>query len=570
MITSSVQSLGGVPTLFVDDIPQPGLAYITYLQERHRYADFAAAGYRLFSFTAYFGDQGINAVTGIHSFSPGIFDQEGQADYSRFDATVNLILEHRPDALILPRVNMALPAWWELAHPEACNDTGLRGVHPRSCFSSAAWREETERCLRALIAHVKESPYRDQIVGYQIAGGNTEEWFSFDQKGSQGPASRERFARECPGGSETDYRQFLGEVVADAIAHFAAVAKECTGHQLVVGSFYGYTLECPSWSNGHHALQRLLECPDIDFLCSPASYMNQRQPGYDWANMTVLDSLKLHGKLYFAEYDTRTHLTKPLAECRQDACEPGTYCDGLWLGPQSPHVSRWVLRANFARQLTHGTGSWWFDMWGGWFADEAMMREMAAFVAIGEDALRAPSRASTAEVAVLVDERASAHLDNPGLARRCIYENRRPLGLTGTPYDIYSIADFAAIRERYRAFVFLCPFRTPAMAEAMDHCRRAGLPLLVADEDSPDLSVAALRSFYREHGLHCWCDTDDVVYASSRYLAIHAAAAGAKCLRLDAPRRITPLLDAGDGFVADRIELTLQAFETRLFRLAPV
>ena len=89
MITSSVRPLGGVPTLFVDNAPQPGLAYITYLQERHRYADFAAAGYRLFSFTAYFGDQGINAVTGIHAFSPGIFDQEGQADYSRFDATVD-------------------------------------------------------------------------------------------------------------------------------------------------------------------------------------------------------------------------------------------------------------------------------------------------------------------------------------------------------------------------------------------------------------------------------------------------------------------------------------------------
>ena len=569
MITSSVRLLGDVPTLFVDGSPQPGVAYITYLQERNCYADFAAAGYRLFSFTAYFGDQGINAVSGIHPFSPGIFDREGEADYSRFDDTVGLILAARPDALILPRVNMALPAWWELRHPEACNDTGLRGAHPRSCFSSGAWRQETERCLRALVAHVEESPYRDHIVGYQLAGGNTEEWFSFDQKGSQGPASRERFARECPGGSETDYRQFLGDVVADAIARFAAVAKECTGRRLVVGSFYGYTLECPSWRCCHQSLRRLLECPDIDFLCSPSSYMNQRRPGQDWANMTVLDSLKLHGKLYFAECDTRTHLAKPLPECRADACEPGTYCDGLWLGPKSPDVSRWLLRANFARQLAHGTASWWFDMWGGWFADEAILREMAAFAAIAEEDLRAPSRASAAQVAVLADERGFAHLDDSVLARRCCYDNRLPLGLVGTPYDIYDVADFPAVRERYRAFVFLCPFRTPAMAEAMEHCRRSGLPFLVADETSADLSVATLRTFYRAHGVHCWCDTDDVVHASARYLAIHAATAGEKCLILDGPRRVTPLLDPGDSFHADRIVLDLEAFETRVFRLEP-
>jgi len=354
MITSAIKPLGGVPALFVNGTAQPGLAYITYLPERNCYADFAAAGYRLFSFTTYFGGQGINAVSGIHSFSPGIFDREGVPDYSLFDAAVDRILASCPGALILPRVNMALPRWWELAHPEECNDEGLRGDHPRSCFSSVTWRRDTETFLRALIAHVENSPFRDHIIGYQIAGGNTEEWFSFDQKGSQGRASRERFAQAFPEGtSGATYRQFLSDVVADAIAHFAAVVKECTDRRLIVGSFYGYTLEVPFWESGHHALRRILNCPDIDFLCSPASYMNQRQPGYDWANMTALDSLHLHGKMYFAEYDTRTHLTRPLAECRTDACEPDTYNNGVWLGPGSPDISRGVVRANFSRQLSH-------------------------------------------------------------------------------------------------------------------------------------------------------------------------------------------------------------------------
>jgi beta-galactosidase len=571
MTTSTIRRLGGVPTLFVNGKAQPGLAYITYLQERNCYADFAAAGYRLFSFTTHFGDQGINAVTGIHAFSPGIFDAEGEADYSLFDETVAEILKACPDAQILPRVNMALPTWWELKHPEACNDTGLRNDHPRSCFSSGRWRDATEAYLRDLIAHVEASPFRDHVIGYQIAGGNTEEWFSFDQMGSQGPASRERFARECPGErSEAEYRQFLSDVVAESIVHFAGVAKECTGRRLVVGSFYGYTLEVPFWESGHHALQKILNCRDIDFLCSPASYMNQRQPGQDWADMTVLDSLKLHGKLYFAEYDTRTHLTKPLAECRENSCEPDTYCAGVWLGPDSPEVSRGVLRANFARQLSHGHGSWWFDMWGGWYADEAIMRDLATFVSIAEEALSAPSRASTAQVAVVVDERAYAHLSDRTLAQRCCYHNRRPLGLTGTPYDIYDVSDLGAIRERYQAFVFLCPYRTPAMAAAMQDCEAHGVPILVADEQAPDLSVERLRDFYKRQNLHCWCDTDDVIHASAHYIAIHAATTGEKRLRLDATRRITPLLDPAPSFAANRIVLTLQAFETRLFRLDPL
>lgn len=568
MITSTIELLGGVPTLFINDVPQPGLAYITYLPERNCYADFAKAGYRLFSFTTYFGDQGINAVTGIHPFSPGIYDRKGQPDYSLFDAAVNQILDACPEALILPRVNMALPRWWELEHPEACNDEGLRGGHPRSCFSASEWRRDTEAFLRALITHVEHSPFRDHIIGYQVAGGNTEEWFSFDQKGSQGAASRERFARCFPGEtSEAAYRQFLSDVVAESIAYFAGVVKECTARRLVVGSFYGYTLEVPFWEAGHHALQRLLNCPDLDFLCSPASYMNRRQPGYDWANMTVLDSLYLHGKMYFAEYDTRTHLTRPLAECRADSCEPGTYADGVWQGPRSPDVSRWLLRANFARQLTHGTGSWWFDMWGGWFADEAIMGEMAEFIAIGQDALHCPLRASVAEVAVVVDESAYAHMTAPAISRRCCYENRRPLGLTGTPYAVYAVGDFAAIRERYRVFIFLCPFTTPAMAAAMDDCRKSKCPFIVADSQCPDLSVEALRELYRRAGVHCWCDSDDVVYVSTHYVAIHAANAGRKCLRLDATRKVAPLLDPGPSFTGDRIVLTLEACETRLFRL---
>ena len=58
MVSSEVRLSGGVPTLFIDGRPVPGMAYITYFRADARYRQFADAGYRLFSIPVYFGDQG--------------------------------------------------------------------------------------------------------------------------------------------------------------------------------------------------------------------------------------------------------------------------------------------------------------------------------------------------------------------------------------------------------------------------------------------------------------------------------------------------------------------------------
>ena len=45
MTTSKIMPLGGVPTLFVNDSPIPGIAYMNYFTEKNRYSDFAGAGF---------------------------------------------------------------------------------------------------------------------------------------------------------------------------------------------------------------------------------------------------------------------------------------------------------------------------------------------------------------------------------------------------------------------------------------------------------------------------------------------------------------------------------------------
>ncbi|MBQ7983334.1 MAG: hypothetical protein IJ302_07180, partial [Clostridia bacterium] len=360
---SSVQMRDGVPTLYINGAPVPGYAYITYRTCSNRYADFADLGCTLYSMPVFFAGQTINESTQIPPMSPGIFDGE-TPDFSRFDADVAQILAACPDAYIFPRVNLSLPETWEREHPGECCDFSYR-EHHRACFSSDAWAEETRRLLGIFLDYVSKTPYREHIVGYQLAGGGTEEWFGFDLRGSVGPRTREAFAAYCAenrlSGTEEEYRRFWSAMTARRILEFAAFAKEKTQRQLVIGCFYGYTMECTDPAQCHHALNTVLASDDIDFLCSPVSYAQLRPVGMDHACMLPIDSVKLHGKLYFAENDTRTHLSAAPNELP-------AYNTPIWFGP-APEQTCEIIKMHFSRALIHGHARWWFDLWGGWYAD---------------------------------------------------------------------------------------------------------------------------------------------------------------------------------------------------------
>ncbi|MBQ8640833.1 MAG: hypothetical protein IJ480_01325 [Clostridia bacterium] len=516
---SSIQNHHGVPTLFVNGQPVPGFAYITYRTYNARYEDFSALGCRLYSMPVFFGTQTINETTQIPPMALGIFDGD-EPDFTLFDADVEKILSARTDAWIFPRVNLSLPQKWEDEHPEECCDSGFT-ERRRVCFSSDAWAAETRRLLGIFIDHVEAAPYREHIVGYQLAGGNTEEWFSFDMKGSVGRRSEEAFAAHCAEkhltGTEEEKRTFYSETVARRIMEFSAFAKEKTGHRLVIGCFYGYTLECTGFASCHHALRRILESPDVDFLCSPVSYANLRPVGMDHACMLPVDSLKRHGKLYFAENDTRTHLSKA-----PNGLPP--YNGPIWFGPE-PEKTCEIIRMHFARALLHGHAMWWFDMWGGWYADDRYRALLNRCREICEEAMT-EDRVSLAETAVFIDERAYA---KEGCAAGMPYQIRRTLGYLGSPYDIYLIDDYPSVREQYKACIFLCPAETERMTAAIAD---AGTHGLVIDGANADISAGQLREFCRKQGVHIWCVRDSVVYGCGSYLFLHTKEAGKHILQI--------------------------------------
>ncbi len=588
-IHSEIKNCGGVPTLFINGEPHAAVAYMTYLEKFNEYDDFAQAGYKFFSVPVLFSGRWISITDGLTPFKKGIFDVKGAPDFSLFDEAVEKILEACPDAYIIPRVNISMPVWWEKENPGELNVKD--GKTCRESFYSKKWLNDATEFLREFTQYTNACKYSSHIVGYQIAGGNTEEWFHFDMNGGYGECAKESFKDfleeyypeiEYNGLPDlsllnkssdyfndeylTRYIEFANIKVAQAISHFAHVVKEETGNNVVVGTFYGYTLEVTNSLQGNHALNYILKDENIDFICSPNSYIGTRNPAMDWTEMYPADSVRLHGKMCFQECDIRTHLTEPLSK-KDPATDPyGLLEAPVWQPRESKYQAVNEIRRSFARQLIKGNALWWFDMWGGWYADDDIMREMAVYKSIYEQSITDTDRSSKAEVAVFIDESAYKYLTS-GSFRNIFFNQRHELGLMGTPYDIYDVYDFEKVYDEYKAVILLSNAKTTYMENARKICKENNIPYIMTSALKDKFSVNELRAFCEANGIHIYCETNDIIYVNENYICIYAVSEGKKTIKLDKSRNVTELLGGIYKNSSDTITIDMQKGETKLFRL---
>ena len=493
--------------------------------------------------------------------------------------------------MIVPRVNLAMPLWWIEAHPDCLDGTG-----ERESLYSDVWLEDVTQMLRVFLRHVRQSDYGAHIAGYQLADGNTEEWFHFDMNAGLCPAAEAGFAAflrkyypDVPytGLPDLSLLNGRGEVhrsvllarfleyasyrVADSIAYLAHTAKVETGGNVAIGTFYGYSLEVTSPLYGTHALDLLLESNDIDFISSPNSYIGIREPDADWTEMYTADSVRLHGKLCMQECDVRTYRTKPLCECAPEYDPTGIMTSQIWQGLADKETSIAQTRKSFCRQLVKGNGFWWFDMWGGWYDDADLMREMQTYRDIYTQSLLSADRGSVAEVAVFSDESAYKWMTDCRL-RNAVSGQRKQLGFMGAPYDMYDLRDFDTVCGRYKAVIFMTGVKTAALQKAVERCRTEKIPFLLSTKSRPTFTAAQLRAFCRTNGVHLYCETDDVVYVNTKYIAVHASTAGEKVICLPSAEELTPLLGHPRITVCgSKAVIDMQADETILLeRIAPV
>jgi hypothetical protein len=484
------------PLLIVDNRLVPAIAYATYNQQPAYLQAFADAGYNLFSVVCTLGDRGVNSDSGIGPFRSAIWTGPAAYRFEQLDADANAVLAACPMAYLLFRVYLDVPSWWDAFHPAELNQLA-DGTAVRQSLASQVWLQEAGTALKRLLAHINRQPYAERTVGIMVAAGMTEEWFHHGWTRDRLPDYSSAMQARAAAGGDTNlatlltpaerrgdpslllrtlpqeqkvvsYYQLHSQVVAEAIKHFCRVVKEASAGRLLAGAFYGYIFEVPSIDAGHHAAMSVLTCPDCDFLASPNSYMFGRRTGHDWAYFSATDSVRLHGKLWLSECDTRTDLTRPLKESRPDIAPEGQYQDGVWLGPRERSEVLSNLRANLARAITTRSGLWWFDMWGGWYDAPDLMQFMTTARRAFERCALRPLH-STAQVAVFVDERSCLVASrSPALPQQLLYFQRVELAMMGAPYDVYYLEDLAAGNippetiSRYRLLLFLNAFTVDA------------------------------------------------------------------------------------------------------------
>jgi beta-galactosidase len=512
-----VRMVGGVPTLVIDGQPHSGFCYSTYDTSagnlERRVAQFAEAGCDIFNFVV--------EISG-YGYSPPLWRGEHDWDFSPLDDRARRILAVAPRAYLLPRIYVDAPAWWRAKHPDEMMvlDDGSTSFGeklfalPRAgdypSLASERWLADMRHALRTIIAHVQQSDYADRVIGYQISGQKTEEWYHWsmncDRLGDYSVPMRQAFGcwladkyrtdqrlqtawrdpdvtlatADVPSLAERignrdrtfrdpdrerpviDFHRFWSEIMADTIDALAQTVKEATRGKKVVGAFYAYTFEFAELGEdaGHLALGKLLRSPHVDFIMAPSSYFNRNLPGTPLFRHPTL-SLALHGKLLWNDFDQVSFkwFEKLQANPQLKTWE---YQMGL---TRTPEEFVWMNRREIGMTLAYGVQSAHFDIHGGYYEDPLIMEAVKRLGQVRGEALGFPDRSSAAEILVLVDERSQHYLrfrnpaPTPGtMLRDLLTAQVAELGFVA-PYDTALLSDLASIDTgRYKLILVLNAF----------------------------------------------------------------------------------------------------------------
>ncbi len=453
-------------------------------------------------------DAGVNLV----SFAaPTCWAQPGQKqDWTPLDALCRRIIAANPDVLLVPRVDANAPNWWLASHPEARMVYDGQTPWPVACVSDRTYRADMCAQLEKLAHHLCEA-FPDRFAGLHPCGQNTGEWFYYNswerplsgydpatrtafrewlkQRGdpaaatAEPPTSEER--RGHPNGLLRDpsregrlieFARFQQQEMADFVAALAAACLRGTDGKKLVLFFYGYGFEFPPLGNGaptsgHYALGSLLKSKDIDILCSPISYTDREWLGTAPA-MSAAESVKRAGILWLNEDDSRTYLDPRTVEHAQEG------------GLVDLKQTRQVMLRNTAQAALRGFGTWWMDLPGqGWFNDAAIWREIVRLRPVDE-AMARRGRPFSPDIAAIIDEDSMCHLTGGSeqAARPLIYEGRAALGRCGAPYGQYLLSDVLEGKVPARMQIFFSAWRLTAEQRKALKEKRLTAPLQTVDD----------------------------------------------------------------------------------------
>ncbi len=467
----------GRPTAFVNGRPLTWSGYSSYDYQPGNVGEFGQAGANLFVVP-------VSAGRHIHQIAAPTWVAPDHSDFSEVDERVCMSLQANPDAFLLLRASLALPAFWLQDHPDAIvqvrapqgdvawEETGTLAAS----LASAAWQQQQAVCLRALIQHCARQPWSSRVIGFMPTGEVTEEWFAWACNdglySDYSPANQAGFARWCQvrgypwrqvpgpqsrqrpgcdyypadraGKQSAAYAQYLSDLTADVIVSFAKAIKEAAGGRCLTGAFYGYLIQLAGEPRqhlaGHFTLRRLLDCPDLDFLAGvPLHNFRDLTNGYDLFS-SATESILRAGKLYVNENDLFSWLHQAPWHVLYDPADP-----------RGAAIS--MHRRAIADNLVHGVEAQWFSLLSSWHHEAALMAELARQMEIQSTGVRY-DRAPAEEVAFVVDDTTFAWVPPATTLPRATHAGLLyALGRTGAPVGVWFLRDLDRLPERIKLVV---------------------------------------------------------------------------------------------------------------------
>ena len=270
---------------------------------------------------------------------------EGGNDEAIKEKNRNVIrnyLTYNPDGLFLARMLCNPPAWWCKAHPEAMSLFNDGTVGPFVALSSPVYKEALDNALRKTIAFLEEE-FPGKIIGGTFCGLGTSEWLyrTDHRRETEGydPASLAGFReylKEKYGTDEAlqkawnnpdvtletvavtphelrkgdgkkflrepateawllDFEKFHSDLPSQTIVRIAKLARSIWPGRII--GFYNAYHHAGTWygggsKSGYLGLRKILDSPDIDYLCAPYNY-NWRGHQHPLATQGISESVTL-------------------------------------------------------------------------------------------------------------------------------------------------------------------------------------------------------------------------------------------------------------------------------------
>jgi hypothetical protein len=219
-----------------------------------------------------------------------------------------------------------------------------------------------------------------------------------------------------------DFYRVFSECVEDCVIAWAEAVKRATDGEALFGAPLASVLDHGLYHTlqGHlrkNSFARAAASPHVDMLESPASYSLRDLGRGDTTAMVPVGSLRLAGKIWLRDFDTRTSLTAhPDGKRRVYA---------LWRTPDDPWQDVQILKRDTAYSLLKGGSFWWHEIDHNMYRLPEHVRTVKRLHAVGRGIVHA-DRSLVPGLGVFVDPESGLHQAGSNrLAYAMNYEARR-------------------------------------------------------------------------------------------------------------------------------------------------